>query len=388
MRICLICDEDEGWGGIGTYTAVLARALAAGGHRVHWVKRGWGEEGSEEVDGVVVHRASIREPSWRRGTRAVVSRLYGSREAVAWARRAASVVEAVRVREGLDVVESPEYHAQGLFVRDVPLVVKLHSPAFLVDAFNDGNEGLDHAIGAWLERRLVRRAGLVTSPSAALADRVGVHARVVPHPVDEAVFTPAAKSPDSGRRILFVGRLEHVKGVTTLVDAFAELPDAELDIVGDDDPEGFDGASMKEHLLARLSALDVSAEAVRFHGAVPRSDLPDLYRPADVVVIPSLWESLSYVCLEAMACGRPVVASEVGGLPEVVTDEEDGLLVPPGDSSALAAALLRVLGDRKLAERLGRAARATIERRFAASQAAAAVAEAYAALTGAGADSR
>ena len=362
MRICLICDEDEGWGGIGTYTAVLARALAAAGHRVHWVKRGWGEEGSEEVDGVVVHRASLAEQSW--------SRLYSTREAIAWSRRAATVVSAVRAAEGLDVVESPEYHAQGLFVRGVPLVVKLHSPAFLVDRFNDGDEGLDHVAGAWLERRLVRRADFLTSPSAALAERVGMPARVVPHPVDDELFRPG--SHVAGRRILFVGRLERIKGVLTLAEAFAKVPDAVLDIVGDDDPEGFNGASMRDHLAARLPA-----EAVRFHGAVPRSELPALYRSADVVVVPSLWESLSYVCLEAMACGRPLVASAVGGIPEVVTDGEDGLLVPSEDPAALAAALVRVLDDAALAERLGNEARSTIERRFAATRVAEATAAVY-----------
>ena len=99
-----------------------------------------------------------------------------------------------------------------------------------------------------------------------------------------------------------------------------------------------------------------------------RDDVPDLLETLDVVALPSWTEGLPIVLLEAMAHGRPVVATPVGGTPELVTDGETGLLVPPRDPEALAAALRRVLDDPDLARRLGTAARARVAERFTAAE--------------------
>ncbi|MGQ0572516.1 MAG: glycosyltransferase, partial [Armatimonadota bacterium] len=104
--------------------------------------------------------------------------------------------------------------------------------------------------------------------------------------------------------------------------------------------------------------------AVSFAGPRPRGELPDEYRSATVCVVPSHWETFGNVCLEAMACGRPVIASRVGGLPEAVEDGRTGVLVPPGDADALAAQILRLLRDRHTREALGSAARRAAESQF------------------------
>jgi glycosyltransferase involved in cell wall biosynthesis len=85
---------------------------------------------------------------------------------------------------------------------------------------------------------------------------------------------------------------------------------------------------------------------------------------ADIVVLPSLWEGLPYVLIEAMAAGKAIVASGVGGVTDAVTDGENGLLIPPGDVDALAGALVCLLGDPELSERLGMNARATAVERY------------------------
>ena len=92
--------------------------------------------------------------------------------------------------------------------------------------------------------------------------------------------------------------------------------------------------------------------------------MPALLADLDLFVLPSLWEGFGLVLLEAMAAGRPVVASAVGPVPEVVADGETGLLVPPGDPEALARAVVRVLRHPNLAARLGRAGRARAEAHF------------------------
>ena len=107
------------------------------------------------------------------------------------------------------------------------------------------------------------------------------------------------------------------------------------------------------------------SDRVELRGFVAWNDLVALYHAADLCVVPSiLYESFSYTCLQAMACGRPVVATTMGGIPEVVIAGETGLLVPPGDPVALAAAFERLVDDAGLRRRLGRAGRERAVRRY------------------------
>jgi glycogen synthase len=388
MRICLVSEEEEGWGGIGTYTAVLSRGLRDLGHTVHVVLRDWEQDRHEQIDGITVHRLTVSEPTWRRGTERIAERLYSAREALLWSRRVSGCVRAIAANEGLDVAEVPEHRGAGALLalerRPVPLVLRLHTPAFLTERTNEQRaDALDRRAVELLERFAVRRADLLTAPSVAVARAVGERWRlpagrvaVVPNPVDEELFSPA--NHDGGRAdrrgeqravVLCVARLERIKGVDVIVEALPELlsrhPDVELRLTGDDDPHGHRGASMAAHLRERTHALGVPNRALRIEGAVAHEELPALLREASVCVVPSRWENLPYACIEAMACARPVVASRVGGLSETIADETDGLLVPPDDPSALASAISRLLDDRSLADRLGAAARTAIEARFA-----------------------
>jgi len=150
--------------------------------------------------------------------------------------------------------------------------------------------------------------------------------------------------------ILFVGRLEYVKGVDVLLEAFACLPDnCKLLIAGD-------GSQRKalETLAGRLQVHD----RVEFLGF--RTDVQRLMTSVDCVVLPSRWEGLPMVLLEAMAVGAPVVASAVGGIPEIVEHEVTGWLVPPEDPMRLAYALKGVLKDRAKSHYVGEKARKRI----------------------------
>jgi glycosyltransferase involved in cell wall biosynthesis len=147
---------------------------------------------------------------------------------------------------------------------------------------------------------------------------------------------------DSTRRrgLLFVGRLVRRKGVDVLLEALGEADGVELVVVGDG-PE-------RRRLQRRAGDLPV-----RFVGEQPREAVVHEMRRAQALVLPSLHgEGLPNVILEAMACGLPVVASDNGGIPEIVRDGETGLLVPSGDASALALAVRRLLADDALRERL------------------------------------
>jgi glycosyltransferase involved in cell wall biosynthesis len=121
---------------------------------------------------------------------------------------------------------------------------------------------------------------------------------------------------------------------------------------------------MVGHLRLCLANLGVPEAAVEFTGPVDRDRLPALYASAAVCLIPSLYENFPYTCLEAMACGCAVVASAVGGIPEIITDQVDGLLVPPACPEALAAAVSRLLSDPPLRRQLGAQARSNVCNRF------------------------
>lgn len=162
---------------------------------------------------------------------------------------------------------------------------------------------------------------------------------------------------DTDKVILYAGRMEERKGIHVLVDAFAEvnnrLADTKLVLVGQ--VEG----QMDSARFGRLT----SHESIRVVGPQPHEVMPSIYRLCDLFVLPSLGfpEAFNLSLLEAMACGRPVVASDILGLREQVEDEVDGLLVAPNDAVDLREHMMRVLGDQRLATVLGRQARAKAE---------------------------
>jgi D-inositol-3-phosphate glycosyltransferase len=187
---------------------------------------------------------------------------------------------------------------------------------------------------------------------------------VVPCGVDVEHFTPAgdgtprrSASGRGGFRVLSVSRLVPRKGVDTVIAALGRLPrDVELTVAGgpgadrlDDDPE--------VRRLRALAARTGVADRVTFLGAVAHDALPGLYRDADAVACVPVYEPFGLVPLEAMACGRPVVAAAVGGLADTVVDGVTGHHVPAGDPAAVAAALDALRAHPRRARAFGRAGR-------------------------------
>jgi len=152
-----------------------------------------------------------------------------------------------------------------------------------------------------------------------------------------------------------VGRLTEQKGFRYLLKAFAmvrqSLPQAQLVIAGDGPP-------------GQRSALEAQSIPGSVHFLGWRSDVPSLMADIDVLAVPSLWEGFGLVTLEAMALNKPVVASRVSALPEIVADGETGLLVPPADPMALAGALCAFLADKAKARAMGERGRARLEKEF------------------------
>jgi glycosyltransferase involved in cell wall biosynthesis len=192
---------------------------------------------------------------------------------------------------------------------------------------------------------------------------------VVHNGIDLDYFTPApggATPPlpadlgvdGNGPVVTILAALRDFKGITHAIDAWpavlAEQPTARLLLVGSGEEE--------PALRAQVARLGLTGSVV-FAGM--RSDVPEVLRGSDLVVLPSIYgENLPTVLMEAGGCGRPVVASDVGGISDIVADGETGLLVPPGDSPGIAAAILRLLTDPDLRDRMGQAGRRRMERLF------------------------
>jgi glycosyltransferase involved in cell wall biosynthesis len=231
--------------------------------------------------------------------------------------------------------------------------------------------------GFWYERlagsrytRLLRRAVITMGLAAADAvicttPELAVHARrrvpgdrvhIIPNGVDTTLFTAMGRPTSERRSILYVGRLSREKNLSALVEAAAKLAgrfEVALRFIGD--------GPMRTQLADHAESLGVAAE---FTPVVEHRRLPAVFARADVFVLPSFTEGHPKVLLEAMSCGVPCVASDVGGNRAILVDGVTGLLFDLEDPGALAEALARILGDGDLAARLGAHARAEVQERY------------------------
>jgi glycosyltransferase involved in cell wall biosynthesis len=218
---------------------------------------------------------------------------------------------------------------------------------------------------AFLERQiaLVRptlaRAALLIVPSGYL-HRIfsahGISAMIVPNVVDLGTFAPGAAAR-SDPHLLVTRNLERIYDIETAIRAFARIvmdfPDARLTVAG---------AGPEREALERLAReLGVDAR-LRFSGRLDNAELPSLYREATILLNPSRVDNMPNSLLEAMASGVPIVSTSVGGIPFLVEDGRTALLVPPGQPPAMAEAVLRLLREPELADRLRSEARCEVSR--------------------------
>ena len=168
-----------------------------------------------------------------------------------------------------------------------------------------------------------------------------------------------APSSEGPLRLLYLNRLERRKGIIELISAVRSLPDADLalTIVGGDTMSGPDGTSMRAH----AEALAAGDQRIQFVDRIPHEEVPRVIAEHHAVVVPTRWETFSYVVREALACNRPVIATPAGGIVDVIRHGESGWLTDSASAESLAATLREVLDGRDrlmemLAEGLPRAA--------------------------------
>jgi D-inositol-3-phosphate glycosyltransferase len=232
-----------------------------------------------------------------------------------------------------------------------------------------------------VEQQILEQASCVvaTSPQEQESLRQLVSHRgnieMIPCGTDTDNFRPISKTEArmqlgldlQDKIVLYVGRFDPRKGIETFVRSCEQLKSNyfqpfKLVIVGGSSPERSDG---EERARIEKIVQEVGlSEQTLFAGQIGHDRLPLYYAAADVCVIPSHYEPFGLVAIEAMACGTPVVASDVGGLRFTVLPEETGLLVPPKDTDAFAKAIQRILSDELGARKLRRQASANVNQRF------------------------
>lgn len=227
-------------------------------------------------------------------------------------------------------------------ITGIPCVATLH----VAPSGMGGRQGiretlLVHALNRW-SKRVIAVSG---SAREAWIERGLKPSKlaVVPNGIEVEAFKPGCRN---GKVVTTVSVLREGKGIEVLLDAVPLVPDAQFVIVGD--------GPLREKLQG--------GDRVTWTGF--RRDVPELLSQSDVFVLPSLGDAYPTVLLEAMAAGLPVVSTRVGGIPEIVEDGRTGILVPPGNPTALASAISGLLDSPEKREALGRAARAEAESRF------------------------
>lgn len=353
-------------GGQNVYVLELSSALAALGHEV----RVWTRREDTVTPEVVVARPGVTVRPVPAGPPVVVGKdelvpylpAFADHLRDAWAARPPDLVHAHFWMSGMVALAAARPVG-------VPVVQTFHALGSVTRRHQDGADtspagriAAEQAVG----RRADRILASCTDEVFELV-RLGVPRRrtiVVPCGVDTEEFSPhgpVAQRTDRPR-LVSIGGLARRKGVDEAVEALRRVPDAELVIAGgtdagpDHDPDA--------QRLRRCAEANGVADRVRLLGPVPHPEVPALLRSADAVTCVPWYEPFGMVPLEAMACGRPVVGTAVGGLTDTVVDGVTGILVPPRDPRAVAAALREVLGSRTRAMALGIAGRDRVLARY------------------------
>jgi len=355
MKIALLTREfppDTVWGGQARTYRDLACGLAEIGHEVHIICQAVGGARDYCEQDMFVHRVGGYVKQW-----SAISRIdYSVR---AWLKLREVINEHnIEVVDG--VCDGTDVFFYSLF-RRLPLVVQVHGSIRGALATSSYSKIRFLQIKMLLKSSdfVVRRADRVIAISPIAYEEVVKQAKVTPEKV-RLIYLPIdiqqyhyMKSDirgklgiaDSGTMALFVGRLERRKGVHTLCQAMPQIarsvPQTKFVFIGKDMGEAPDGGSFRDYIMSMARRHNIAGDVV-FYDHVSHEDLLKLYSASDVVVCPSLHEIASSVPMEAMACGKPVVATPTGIASELI-DDSSGAIVPVEDAEALAAETVRIL---------------------------------------------
>lgn len=373
----------SGDGGIGTYTQNLARGLQAVGHRPTVLTPGCGAP-------VVTSDGDVHFTSTRYFP--IADRIFPGFGAC-W--RVCRAMRRLVREQQLEVVEFPNWEGVGLLFQKLsrtPVVVRLHT----------SSQETQHIDQLTVTRTLkwdVRREYWQSFGAAALVTHSEAHRgqmsaeldlprnriHLIPHGVPTFPNFERPQRNDGPPTVVFLGRLEKRKGTLDLLRAVPSVlgvvPDARFVLIGSDRPHCPDDRTHAQYLADEFPAY--IQRQVQIVGRLPQAEVDHYLQTADVFVAPSLYESFGLVFPEAMRWGTPVIGTRVGGIPEIISDGETGLLVDIRRPDELAAAIVRLLTNRELRMRLALAGRRHVESVFSIEKMTQATLELYGAVSAA-----
>ena len=356
MNICFLSQEyppETHVGGIGTYTYNMASALARLGHEVHVIASTKSVDRTVQDNGISVHRIKRQKIKLKE-----LEHLY-------YSYLAAKKIPEIKCY--FDIVQSSEFASEAFCFalnKKFPLVTRLATPFYLVEELNGKMFFGPRPLFNWMEKTQTLNSNGIFSSTSALAKKVAAKwsidpskVEVIPNSVDlfrikqlgENMPVPEIlKGKDF---LLYFGRLEERKGVCVLAKAlpsvFELFPSLYMVFVGSD--LGYQGDSMRDYIY-KIS--DKYRKQIIFFDNLPHGELFPIVNSSKIVILPSLWEAFGFVCVEAMALGRPVIASAGSGFEEIIEDNISGFLVEPGNSALLAQKIISSLKDEEKLRRI------------------------------------
>ena len=381
MRIAYISYElppDIPKGGIGTYTLQAAALMKAAGHAVAIFCGSTTRSVHEQAEGADIYRICCADPE-------------------DFTEKVLPVFAAAHAGNSFDLIECPEIHGTGRLIKQsfpqLPLIVRLHGPNFLVEslkkaytsftikaryrlgairrgAFSKKFNSYDRANDK--DFAFVKMADHISAPSASVSEWAKVQWSISDEKI--TVMSNPFTAPEvllvngvhtgAAKEILFFGRLNVIKGAVNFTKAMKSVlqkfPEMQLTIIGDDAKGPFKAPGMKQWMKQQLHSYE---SRISFYEGM---DQPSLYKhinAADIVVLPSLFETFSYTCAEAMASGKAIVGSMAGGMKELLNDGA-GIAVDPYDAGAIAAATEKLIIDRQLRMQVSEKAKQKIQSEF------------------------
>jgi len=334
-------------GGVQTHVFELSRSLVALGHTVQVVTRKKSQDSPahEIQDGVTIHRISLPKSHW----------LY---DQILFRKLKRQIRD-----HNIDLI-----HVHG--TRPLNACRKLHVPVIFTNHTSSFLKRLKK--GNRARKKMSRQLDAVAHVIAPSRDRAEATLQAgfrgplteITNGVDLERFSPGQsicreklQLPENAFLALFSGRLHPIKGIKYLAEALEQLDLEELHLL-------VAGSGPEKSTLSNAFHRIGRTNQVHFLGSVPNSSIPDVYRAADLLLLPSLEEATSISGLEAMACGLPILGSDVGGIPALVEDGVTGRLVPKGNAQAIASTLLEMIKHPDECQLMGSKGRIKAEREF------------------------
>lgn len=374
-------------GGVAMFMHTLAKSLAELGHEVTVITQA--EDGRRHTvdfeDGVWVHRIPNDDsvpaqypdamPDLPPSIAGFAGRVLAELDRVNSHRQVQCVIGSIWDLELTAVIASDRYRTAMYLVTSYKLM-QASKPEWSKNAHYFENHVRKMFAGeAWA----IKNCSVVLGSTEAIVKDVSAaydltipseRTQIIPFGVPKAEGG-TKKRPREQLSLLFVGRLEERKGIDTLLAALpaimSQINDLTVDIVGEDGLPDADGVPFRLKFEATVGSADWLPR-VRFHGHVDEAQLLEFYRNCSIFVAPSKYESFGLIYLEAMRFAKPCVGTKAGGIPEVVVDGSTGILVQPGSSKELEAAILRLVGDQALRRSMGKAGQRRFEQTFTAEQ--------------------